>query len=226
MSPTLHGPQSEVRVRSPSPKSESRPPACRRSASRAGRGKASMARGEAWVKGGDLYGGGCPCSSTPCAGTRGRDKARGAKFSLSGSSPPLSLSLSGSVSLPLSGSLSPKASRRPWRASRPLHDGVLRRAAHGMRGGDFTEKRTSGMSRPTPIAAVPPPGQLTSRGQSVGVADGHATTAGAARATRRGREGRRGGDLYGGGCPCSSTPCAGTRGRDKARGAQKVEHMF
>ena len=91
---------------------------------------------------------------------------------------------------------------------------------------NFTEKRTSGMSRPTPIAAVPPPGQLTSRGQSVGVADRHATTAGAARATRRGREGRRGGDLYGGGCPCSSTPCAGTRGRDKARGAQKVEHMF
>ena len=35
----------------------------------------------------------------------------------------------------------------------------LRRAAHGMRGGDFTEKRTSGMSRPTPIPAVPPPGQ-------------------------------------------------------------------
>jgi hypothetical protein len=102
----------------------------------------------------------------------------------------------------------------------------LRRAAHGMRGGDFTEKRTSGMSRPTPIAAVPPPGQLTSRGQSVGVADRHATTAGAARATRHGREGRRGGDLYGGGCPCSSTPCAGTRGRDKARGARKVEHMF
>ena len=92
--------------------------------------------------------------------------------------------------------------------------------------GDFTEKRTSGMSRPTPIAAVPPPGQLTSRGQSIGVADRHATTAGAARGTVHKQDGRRGGDLYGGGCPCSSTPCAGTRGRDKARGAQKVEHMF
>ena len=121
---------------------------------------------------------------------------------------------------------SEKAQVSPMQLQRSQMRALLRRAAHGMRGGDFTEKRTSGMSRPTPIAAVPPPGQLTSRGQSVGVADGHATTAGAARATRRGREGRRGGDLYGGGCPCSSTPCAGTRGRDKARGAQKVEHMF
>ena len=121
---------------------------------------------------------------------------------------------------------SEKAQVSPMQLQRSQMRALLRRAAHGMRGGDFTEKRTSGMSRPTPIAAVPPPGQLTSRGQSVGVADGHATTAGAARATRRGREGRRGGDLYGGGCPCSSTPCAGTRGRDKARGARKVEHMF
>ena len=121
---------------------------------------------------------------------------------------------------------SEKAQVSPMQLQRSQMRALLRRAAHGMRGGDFTEKRTSGMSRPTPIAAVPPPGQLTSRGQSVGVADRHATTAGAARGTVHKQDGRRGGDLYGGGGPCSSTPCAGTRGRDKARGAKKVEHIF
>ena len=87
---------------------------------------------------------------------------------------------------------------------------VNHQRAHSMRGGHFTEKCTSGMSRPTPIAVVPLPRQLTLRGQSARVADRHVTTAGTARATRCGREGWRGGDLYGGGCPCSSTPCAGT----------------